>query len=119
MFKRVVARFLVVGTLVVFCTPCFAYFEPSPWVEETSYNRKMTQKFLFGYTNLILGWLEIFQEPYQALKEDRMVWRSVGLGLFNGVVDTVGGALQVVTCFITPLDIPLPEGGTDIVKRKA
>lgn len=111
MFKRFALCFLILSTLVIFSSSGFASFEPSPWTTEPLYNQKMAKKFMFGFSNLTWGWLEIFKEPYQAVSENRMVWPAIGVGLFNGIVDTIGGALQVLTSPVTPLDIPLPEGG--------
>jgi hypothetical protein len=116
MLKRLTVCFLIISALVV-STPCFAYFESSSWTEETSYNRKMLKKFIFGDMNLSWGWLEIVATPYEAVKQDRMVWPWIAAGICNSVIDTVGGALHLVTFFITPLDIPLPQGGSFITRE--
>jgi len=115
MLKRLAISVLAINLFLASVSPCYG-FQRSPWTKETSYNKKMYQKFMFGLTNANLGFLEVFTEPYEAVKEDRMIWVGLAIGVFNGVVDTVGGVLHLVTFFITPLDIPLPEGGTDIGK---
>ena len=78
---------------------------------------KCAGKFGYGLTNVALGWTEILQEPYEAGKDGKNVVAGFGKGLVNAVGDTVGGALNLVTFFIPKLDIPLPEGGTDILKK--
>ncbi len=77
---------------------------------------KCMGKLGYGLTNLLLGWTEIFQEPYNAAKSGGNVVTGIGKGLWNAVGDTVGGVLHTVTFFIPQLDVPLPEGGTDILK---
>ena len=106
MIKRV-SIFLVIFALIA--SPAFA--------AGNQCMEKCAGKFGYGLTNVLLGWTEIFQEPYQAGKEGKNVLVGAGEGLVNAVGDTVGGALNLVTFFIPKLEIPLPEGGTDILKK--
>ena len=115
MLKRGLVAVLIFQFFLVAASPSYAIeFKSSPWTSEITYNKRMSEKFLFGFHNLSLGFLEIFSEPYEAVKEDRNFWGGVGNGLFNGVVDTVGGALHILTAYATGWDIPLPEGGTTL-----
>lgn len=93
----------------------FSYFEESPWRQKETYNERMTGKLGFGFANLVIGPFEIFQEPYKALSEGDFFWGGVGKGIVNGILDPVGGALQLITFPFTFRDIRLPEGGTDMV----
>ena len=78
---------------------------------------KCMGKLGYGLTNLLLGWTEIFQEPYKAAKSGGNVVKGLGKGLWNAVGDTVGGALHTITFFLPQVDVPLPEGGTDILQK--
>ena len=116
MLKKLAVGFLV---LPIFASVAYAY-EPvkaSPWAEETTYGEKALGKLEFGLINLGLGWTEVLSEPYQADKAGANAWRAIGTGICNAVFDTVGGALHAGTFFI-PVDVPLPEGGTDILEIK-
>lgn len=75
---------------------------------------KCGSKLGTGLTNVLLGWSEIFTEPYEAAKNDENVLVGVGKGLWNAVGDTVGGALNTVTFFIHGYSVPLPEGGIQL-----
>ena len=111
MLKKFVISFLVFVMLIGFGSQAKAYFEESHWVAKPTYNQRMVHKLIFGVGNLTCGWVEIVQEPYEAVKRKEMFWRGVSLGIFNGIVDTIGGALHILTFPVTPLDIELPEGG--------
>ena len=116
MLKRAAIGSLLIFQCVIGASQCLGYFEPSPWTTEKSYNRKMFEKLKFGFLNASTAFFEIFEEPYQAVKENRMFWAGLGQGIFHAVFDTVGGALHIVTFYLTPLDIPLPEGGVDVAR---
>ena len=105
MMKKITVFLLVFALLA---SPAFAAFEASPWTSESGYGQKATGKLVFGLKNLLLGWTEIFTEPY----ESKSI-QGVGKGLFNGIVDTVGGALHTVTFFVPQVDVKLPDGGVD------
>ncbi len=116
MARRVWLIFLILVTLFsTVGSVGFAYFEESPWRDEATYNRRMMQKLGFGFANLVIGPFELFEEPYKSVKEEEMMWKGLGRGLANGIIDAVGGALHMITFPVTALDIPLPEGGTDLV----
>ncbi len=88
-------------------------FAGSPWTEEKGYAEKVSGKLQFGLTNALLGWVDVFATPNQYSNEGKNVWAGVGQGLVNGLTNTVGGAVQLVT-FMIPADLPLPNGGVDI-----
>jgi hypothetical protein len=89
-------------------------YTPSLWTQEAAYRSKAKEKLVFGGKNTLFGWLELYNEPREAVREDnRSVMHGVRHGLVNMIGDTIGGASQLVTFPITNVDIPLPEGGTD------
>ena len=108
MIKKVSILILIFSLLAA---PAFAAidFKASPWTTKTGCVDKAVGKLGFGLKNLILGWTELFTEPYQ-----QKSLAGAGEGLFNTVADTVGGALHVVTFFL-PIDVKLPQGGVDII----
>jgi len=83
----------------------------SPWAREHGWANQARGKFMFGAKNTLLGWTELFTEPYEAAKSGRNVAGGIGRGLWNGVADTAGGAAHLVTFPIPQVDLPLPEGG--------
>ena len=88
----------------------------SPWADEPTWGAQATGKLKYGVTNLLLGWTSLFREPVQAHQAGENVFVGVGRGVWNAVGQTVGGALHAVTFPITQIDVPLPEGGTDLLK---
>ena len=88
----------------------------SPWGEEVTYGEKATGKLKYGLTNLLLGWTSLFREPVQASQAGENVFVGIGRGVWNAVGQTVGGAAHAVTFPIPQIDIPLPEGGTDLLQ---
>lgn len=88
-------------------------FAASPWTAEKTYGDRITGKFAFGLQNTLLGWVQLFVVPNKYASESKNVWKGVGRGFVEAVVDTVGGALQLVT-FPIPADIPLPNNGVDL-----
>jgi len=87
-------------------------FAASPWTQETTYTAKIGNKLGFGVKNLVLGWTEIFARPDAYANEDKNFVEGVGMGLWNAIVYTVGGALHTAT-FPIPVDIPLPNNGIE------
>ena len=85
----------------------------SPWTKESTYANKTLGKLGFGLKNALLGWTELFTEPYDAHKAKGNCLTGIGKGLLNTVVYTVGGVVHVGTFFV-PVDVPLPGGGVDI-----
>lgn len=93
-------------------------FEASPWTKASSYGDKVQQKYVFGMQNILLGWTEILTEKAEARKDGASINQMLHAGLrgvCNALADTAGGLLHVLT-FPIPVDFPLPEGGTDIVR---
>ena len=89
-------------------------FAASPWTTETTYGNKTIKKLGFGAKNLLLGWTEIVRQPSKHTSSGKAFAQSIGQGLFNTVVYTVGGALHVITFPITNLDVPLPQDGVQL-----
>ena len=88
----------------------------SSWAQESGWGNQAKAKLVYGLKNTLLGWTEIFTEPKEALDGGTNFFVGVGTGLWNGVGQTLGGALHLVTFPITQIDIPLPEGGTELLK---
>ena len=93
--------------------------EPSSWKKEgDTYGTKIRNKFWFGLANTAFGWTELFQEPAEAYQSKECVLTGFGKGLWHTVADTVGGAVHLVTFWCPKTDIPLPEGGVDLCKKR-
>ncbi len=90
-------------------------YTPSPWTAEGTYMDQAKGKLVYGGKNALLGWMELYNEPRDAVQEDSGFLRGMGHGFVNMLGDTVGGAIHLGTFPITALDVPLPEGGTDIL----
>lgn len=114
MTKRLLAG-LVVATLLVAPTLAFA---GSPWTEETGYINRTNGKFGFGLKNVLLGWTEIFTQPYDEAKGGGNAAVGFGKGIWNTVGQTVGGALHLGTFPVTTVDVPLPENGNQLFAQK-
>jgi hypothetical protein len=114
MFKKISLCLLVVCFLASTST---AYaFESSGWTKLGTKSEQTRAKMEFGLKNFFFGWTELFQEPYQAYKgtgSSDIAW-GIGDAIVNSIWDTVGGALHFATFPCTQIDVPLPEGGTDI-----
>ena len=113
MGKRVSLVLLV--ALAVMAAPLIAS-AASPWADEATWGAQATGKLKYGVTNLLLGWTSLFREPVQASQAGENVFVGIGRGVWNGVGQTVGGALHAVTFPLTMIDVPLPEGGTDLLQ---
>ena len=91
--------------------------ESNPWMDQPTPGKQAWQKLVYGLTNVVFGWTEIFQEPFEAYheKKEGTRWINVVTGFAGGIVyaitDTVGGALDAVSFPATDLSIQLPEGG--------
>ena len=92
---------------------CFA---ASPWTTNTTYSDKVTGKLSYGFTNLTLGWLDLFYEPHRYHVEKKNIFLGIGKGIFDLVGNTVGGALHTVTFFIPQIDVPIPDNGVHFDK---
>jgi hypothetical protein len=98
---------------VLLATPALAH-AASPWTDEIGYGNRAGGKFVFGLKNVLLGWTEIFTQPGDSINEGDNFFVGVGKGLVNAVGQEIGGALHLITFPITGIDIPLPEGGTNL-----
>lgn len=90
----------------------------SPWTREQGWASRARGKLLFGLKNTLFGWTEPFTRSYEAGKRNRsIVPGALGFleGLGYGVIDTIGGAQHVLTFPVTRFDIPLPEGGVQLL----
>jgi len=88
----------------------------SSWADGATWGEKATGKLKFGLTNTLLGWTSLFREPVEASQAGENVFVGIGRGVWNAVGQTVGGAAHAVTFPIPQIDIPLPEGGTDLLQ---
>ncbi|MDA9101091.1 hypothetical protein N9K06_00295 [Omnitrophica bacterium] len=103
------APFLVV-LLTLMLVPSFA-FAASPWTEQDSAVDQAFHKLDFGVKNLLGGWTELVTVPVDYHKNKDSVAKGVGVGLWNALIYTGGGALHTATFFIPQIDIPLPNNG--------
>src|SRR3989338_2420212 len=87
----------------------------SSWADGATYGDKSVAKLKYGLTNTLLGWTSLFRTPMQASQSGENVLVGIGRGVWNAVGQTVGGIVHLVTFPIPQLDIPLPEGGTDVL----
>mgnify|MGYP001564637944 CR=1 FL=1 len=88
----------------------------SPWMDEATYSEQALAKLKYGLTNGLLGWTSLFRTPAAEIQAGENVVVGIGKGLWNATGQTVGGALHAATFPITAIDIPLPEGGTDLLQ---
>ena len=109
--KRIAVLGVVLGLLVA---PGLASAQ-SPWTDEVGWGDQAKGKAIYGGKNLLLGWTELFTQPYDNVQMGENFFVGIGKGIWNGVGQTVGGALHLVTFPITAIDVPLPEGGTQVL----
>ncbi len=119
---------LVAVVLTLAATPALGYAEAkytlsatkdytaSPWTERTTWGSRFAGKLVFGAKNLLLGWTDLFVEPKESLDEGSNFFVGLGRGLWEGLLNTAGGAVHLVTSPITALDAPLPEGGVHVLE---
>ena len=88
----------------------------SPWADGVTYGEKVTGKLKYGLTNTLFGCTSLFREPIQASQAGENVFVGIARGVWNAVGQTVGGAAHAVTFLVPQIDIPLPEGGTDLLQ---
>ncbi len=106
---------LVVLAFALLVGPALASAE-SPWASGATYSDKAVGKLKYGLTNALLGWTSLFREPIQASQAGENILVGIARGVWDAVGQTVGGAAHAVTFLIPAIDIPLPEGGTDLLK---
>jgi len=90
-------------------------YTASPWTSEVGWANRAKAKLGFGLKNGLLGWTEIITEPKKALDAGDNFFVGLGKGIKNGVEDTLGGIVHTATFFLTELDAPLPNGGTQLL----
>ena len=90
-------------------------FTASPWTHETTYSSRAIGKLGFGVKNLLLGWTDLFVEPMDASHAGENVLKGIGIGIKDTVENEIGGALHLITFPFTTIDVPLPEGGTQVL----
>ena len=88
----------------------------SPWADEATYTDQALAKLKYGLTNTLLGWTSLFRTPAAEVDAGENIVVGIGKGLYNAVGQTALGAVHAATFPITALDIPLPEGGTDLLQ---
>ena len=106
---------VVVFSVVLLTGPVIAS-AASSWAGGATYGEKIGGKLKFGLRNVLAGWTEIFTQPVDSSKAGENVLVGVGRGVWNAVGQTVGGAAHTVTFFIPQIDVPLPEGGTNLLQ---
>lgn len=131
MFKRVGLLVVVVAALMA-ALPATGYaaemaggakwtlsltkdYTPSPWTSEVGWSNRAISKLGFGVKNLLLGWVDLFTEPKEAMDAGENFFVGLGHGLKDGIENEIGGVIHIVTFPITGLDAPLPEGGTQLL----
>ena len=92
-------------------------YTPSPWTSEVGWANRAKGKLAFGVKNTLLGWTELFMEPKKAIDSGDNFFVGLGMGLKNGVENTLGGVVHVVSFPLTELDAPLPSGGTSLLSQ--
>lgn len=105
---------LAVAVLLGVALPA-AGFAASSWASAGSWKVKMHEKFNFAVENTAFGWTEIFSQPIDDRRAGKSVLAGIGRGLWNALGQEVGGALHLATFPFTPIDIPLPEGGNQLL----
>ncbi len=103
---------VVVATLLL--APAAAQ-AASPWADEVTYKDQACAKLKYGLTNTLLGWTSVIRTPMNSSQTGDNLLVGIVKGVWNGVGQTVGGAVHAVTFPIPAIDIPLPEGGTDVL----
>ena len=87
----------------------------SPWTSEAGWSNRAMGKLGFGLKNLLLGWTELFTEPHKEMQSGGNFFKGVGIGLKDAVENELGGAVHVLTFPVTGVDVPLPEGGVQLL----
>lgn len=90
-------------------------YTPSGWTGNVGWGDRALGKLGFGVKNLLLGWTDLIVEPKEAMANGGNFFKGLGVGLADGLANTLGGAVHLITFPITGLDAPLPEGGTQLL----
>ena len=109
MNKKILASLLV---FVIIFSSAIAT-AATPWVSKETYSEQIAGKVEFGVTNALLGWTDLITEPIRYKKDGKNVWKGVGKGLVDALVNTAGGIFHLAT-FPFPFDFPLPEDGVSL-----
>ena len=104
----------VVLGIVLMAAPMAAAAE-SPWASEATYKDQAIGKLKYGLVNTLLGWTSIVRTPMKSSPENGLM--EIGRGIYNALGQTGLGVAHAVTFPVTALDVPLPEGGTDIFQK--
>ena len=89
-------------------------YTASPWTHEVGYGSRAIGKLGFGVKNLLLGWTDLFTEPMEASHSGENIFKGIGVGVKDAIENEIGGALHVITFPLPCIDVPLPEGGTQL-----
>ncbi len=106
---------VVVFGLALLCAPVMAS-AASPWADEASYGDKSVAKLKYGLTNALLGWTSLVRVPMKSSQAGENIFVGLGRGVWDAVGQTIGGVAHAITFPIPQIDIPLPEGGTDVLQ---
>ena len=90
-------------------------YTASGWTSNVGWGQRAMGKLGFGVKNLLLGWTDLFVEPKEAMDSGGNFFKGLGVGLADGLANTLGGVVHLITFPLTELDAPLPEGGTQIL----
>ena len=91
----------------------------SAWADEVTYKDQICAKLKYGLKNALLGWTSLVRTPMEASESGENVLVGIGQGVWDAVGQTVGGAAHAVTFPLPQIDIPLPNGGTDVMEGGA
>ncbi len=87
------------------------------------YYDRASQKFDVGAVNFLTGWTEVVVQPAEHFQQKKGVLNRIGnsfvgtgKGIWNGTLDMVGGAANLLTFPLPQFQVPLPQGGVDLKK---
>ena len=83
--------------------------------QDGDYGATSGTTFVRGASNTLLGWTDLFVEPKETMNAGGNFFKGLGVGLADGLANTLGGVVHLITFPLTELDAPLPEGGTQIL----
>ena len=96
---------------------------PEPQTRFEQYYDRASEKFDAGAVNFLTGWTEVVVQPVEHFQQKKGALNRVGnsfvgtgKGLWNGTLDMVGGAANLLTFSLPQFQIPLPQGGVDLKK---